>query len=129
MRALRAVGLMMLFTGLAALAIGLLDNEVSVYILLIIPVFQLNGPWSVAGALIVVLGSLVLLLSAFRSFATDERRSVGEGGDVHSRTGGVILIGPIPIIWGSAIPRRMRPLLFAIGLVLTLAMIAIFFLR
>jgi len=90
-----------LFLGLAAAsaAVGWVAagrGELVLYLFLVFPVLQAEGVWGVASVLLAFTAFVVLLIDLRYEIDTDE------GGTKKSvSTGGVLLIGPIPIVFGS----------------------------
>ena len=57
---------------------------------------QIDGLFGVIGLLLVILGILVILLGVILMM----RESDQGNAEVHRESKGIILLGPIPIIWG-----------------------------
>lgn len=120
MRALTAAGPAMVLLGIAALVIGTVRGDVGFALVVIVPVVYGSGPWALSGGLLVLLG----LAATFFSRAENEARRYGGGyaggngpapgtateEDMDQRRrgdfGGVVLLGPIPILFGSG--RSLR---------------------
>ena len=79
---------------------------------------QLSTWIQVFGIAILVVGLLLIMIGMFLS----SNRMDSE--DVHSKTRGVILIGPIPIVFGSS--RNIQILLCVFGIIATLILFVIF---
>lgn len=131
---LRALALAALVGGIASLAVAASQGDVRVGFFLIVPYVYGQG-------FLPFLGSLLLMAAALLWFAgsvsdatrpgagryvfsgpgagdsapwpSDERRA-----ERRSRSGGVVLLGPIPIVWGS--DRRVLPWMVAAGAALLL---------
>jgi uncharacterized protein (TIGR00304 family) len=97
------LGAGLLVLGIVVLLVAIAEGEASVALVVIIPVIYGGGALLVLAVLLIFAG--FLLLSA--SFA---RRAPREEGPTENETkrefGGVVLIGPIPIVFGSA--RALR---------------------
>ena len=79
---------------------------------------QIGSYVQVIGILILVLGLFLIIFGIFVS-------SKGEGlKGIESDSRGVILIGPIPIVFGTS--RRMQILFCITGIVLTLIILILF---
>mgnify|MGYP000995016798 CR=1 FL=1 len=76
-----------------------MQGQVSLYLLFIIPVLTIAGPLGAAGALLLPAAILLLFLSLVP--ARPRGMELGAG-DTKTRWGGVIMLGPIPIPFGSA---------------------------
>lgn len=132
MNKLKALALAALLGGVACLAIAASQGDVRVGLFLIVPYVYGQG-------LLPFLGSLLLMAAAFLWFAGSVS-DMTRGGQTHGRTydyippdsnggaapypgerrverrsksGGVVLLGPIPIVWGS--DRRVLPWMVAAG--------------
>jgi uncharacterized membrane protein len=89
-----------------------------VALVVVIPVVYGHSPVLASGIGLVVLGLVVAMLAA--STWTEERDPAGVAkgdGSGGYRTGGVLLIGPVPIVWGAgaSLSRRARWALAALG--------------
>lgn len=91
-------------------------GEIELYLFLIFPVLKADGAHG-AAALLLALASLMVIVF---SFWTGFRR---EGSEPSGRTsmGGVIMIGPIPIVLGS--DRRTTIIALVLALVVLMIMI------
>lgn len=140
MRAARLVSWSLLVAGLASLAYAGLQGDLEVFLLFVVPVVAGTGPWAALGLLAAIAGVAGLLWTAASRRARGgappgggdlgDRRREGPGasgergeGERETRGGGVILLGPIPIAWGSDQPTAGW--LVVAGIVLTLAAIAL----
>lgn len=112
----------LVLTLLAVLGIGYAaaQGELRVALVFIFPVFYGEGPWAFAAILLVFaagLGWFFSLVGRGRPVReapepSSERRSpAGE-----RRHGGIVMIGPLPIVWGS--DRGMTRIVVAVALVL-----------
>lgn len=137
MAAARRASWLLLIAGLASVAYAGLQGNLDVYLLLVIPVVTGTGPWAGLGLLAAFAGLVGLFWTAATPAGLDRgpgrpRRERPEPGDEEppvgeesssTRGGGVILIGPIPIVWGS--DRSTTRWLVAAGVLLTLAAIGL----
>lgn len=143
MRAARLASWALLVAGLAGLAYAGLQGQLDVYLLVVVPVVAGTGPWAALGLLAAIAGLAGLFwTSATRglqggaapggspstrgspgrpSGSSDEPR--GEEAKRETKGGGVILLGPIPIAWGS--DRSTLTWLVVAALALTLAAIGL----
>ena len=69
-------------------------GELELYLFLIFPVIRAEGAWGAASLLLAVGAFVSLLLTVF-SGATSDRRNV------RPSAGGVLIIGPLPIVLGT----------------------------
>ncbi len=91
-------------------------GEVELYLFLIFPVLKADGAYGAAALLL----AFASLMAIFYSFWTGVRR---EGPEPSGRTsvGGVIMIGPIPIVLGS--DRRTTIITLVLALVVLMIII------
>ncbi|MDD1771300.1 MAG: DUF131 domain-containing protein [Methanomassiliicoccales archaeon] len=97
----------------AAVALGAVatdTGQLSFYLVWIFPVLQAEGLWGV-GTVLCALGAFIALFFTFFEVSS-------EGMDGKASTGGVLLIGPFPIVFGT--DRRMT----VIALVITVVVLA-----
>jgi len=132
MRGARLAAWMALLAGVASLAYAGLRGDLDVYLLVVVPVVTGTGAWAGMGMLVVVAGLAGL---AWTSSTLGSPPRPGTGGaspqrpeqqtreETKTRGGGVILIGPIPIAWGS--DRSTTRWLVVAGLALTVAAVVL----
>lgn len=149
MRRWRTLGLVCLAGAAASLGWGALQGDLQVALFLVFPVVYGSGPWAVLGIGLVMAGFVALFLDAAASlpgapppeggrpgrdpFETEARGEAPEGPWPGAETGGrdedgswfrgggVIMLGPIPIVLGSdkrttMIVMALAVLLLALGL-------------
>jgi len=114
--------------GVLTMALAVARGEASVYMVLIIPVIVGTGPLAFLGVFLVFAGFLLtFLLWPFRFEAEPEGQDIrpvsSEGAPPARRWGGVLFLGPIPVIFGSD-PRMTRTMLL-VGVVLFLALVVL----
>ena len=109
-RPVRLVGLVLFVIGLVLLAVGFLQGEATLVLFVIFPVVTASGLWSVLGILLVIAGFFL----SFLGFASTMEAPVPPPSSPEpsaaappspappqKRWGGVVLLGPIPILFGS----------------------------
>jgi uncharacterized protein (TIGR00304 family) len=101
------VGVGALVAGTALTAVGMYQGDVVFALILIFPVLVSSGGIGALGMILLTLGFMALVLELFLNGRVSEE--VGpeveiEGTRGSTEFGGVVLIGPIPIIFGST-PR------------------------
>ncbi len=100
--------------GLLLVAASVLRGEASIALLVFIPIIY-GGGW--------ILGlGILLIISSFMSFffiSTDVKRTKSQ-----SRYGGVVFIGPIPIIFGS--DQKITKIMLYIGLAISMCLLLLF---
>lgn len=130
MRAARFLGPALFVGGVAALAVAFLQDQATLNLLLIFPIITASGPWAFLGILLIVAG----FASAFFTWPSRGRAlpepsqppaAMAPPGVPPSassrRWGGVVFLGPIPIVFGSD-AKVTRWMLLA-GLILFVALL------
>jgi uncharacterized protein (TIGR00304 family) len=132
-RAARLGAWIVLLAGLAAIGYAGLQGDLEVYLLVFVPVVAGTGPWAALG----LVGVIVGLAGLFWTTASSRMTRPGEGSprepgrarqrpeqaERETKSGGVILLGPIPIAWGS--DRSSLGWILVAAIVLTVAAIAL----
>ena len=134
MRHLRLLGVALLIAGVALIAASIATGQGQVYLLLFIPVYVGTSALGMLGILVVFLGVFLASLgSAWRGLpaptvpASDSVSpdSVAPPATAPpARYGGVIMLGPIPIVFGS--DARIAKWMTVLGLILAGFVIASF---
>ncbi len=104
MRFLRLIGMGALVVGAALIAVGIYQGDVVVALVLIFPVLVSTGGIGALGIVLLALGVLALVFDRFMDGSVSEEGGQGEETErARGSTdyGGVVLFGPIPIIFGS----------------------------
>jgi uncharacterized protein (TIGR00304 family) len=136
-RPIRFVGPGILLIGLVALAFAVARGEASVYLIFIVPAVVGTGPLAFLGILAVFLGFFLTFffwtagalppavgLPAVRPPAMGPTEIPGDaeqGTSKARRWGGVVFLGPIPLVFGSD-PQMTRWMLI-LGAILALALV------
>ncbi len=81
-----------------------------------------ESPLVVLGIILIMLG---MFLVVFKAITRSARESANGEENVKIRTGGVIMIGPIPVVFGS----DKRSAMIAIVLIIVLMLLAILFIE
>ncbi len=128
-RAMRLTGEALILAGILIMAWAALEGQVSFALVLIIPVIYGTGPLAVTAFLSIFAGMALVFLSLLRSLGRVDTVNAHKG--TKKEWGGVILIGPIPIIIGSAGMLRGRKaiLLLAVLSVIVLVLFLLTILR
>lgn len=129
-------GAILLIVAAAALIlVGFAYGQLHIGFILIIPVIYGSGPIAILSALLVFAAFLLFALSATRGMGTEsvnaytqpvEERRQGAGAEGRRRFGGVIFIGPIPIVFGS--DRKISGYMLVAAIVILLLILVSFFL-
>lgn len=118
---LRFTGLTMLVVGILLVVLAVLEGQMEMALFIVFPVIYGGGLIAGLGILLVFLGSVSLFLSLI-PFGTYEREENGPGycldRERDIKTGGVVLIGPIPIVFGSDWKMAIWAILLAIALII-----------
>src|SRR2546427_3638450 len=127
-RLIRWLGPVSVLAGVLMMALAGGRGEASVFLGLIIPVIVGTGPSGFLGVFLVFAGFLLtFLLWPFPFEAEPEGQDIwpvsSEGAPPARRWGGVLFLGPIPVIFGSD-PRMTRTMLL-IGAVLFVALVVL----
>lgn len=94
-------------------------GELELYLFLIFPVLKADGAYGVA-SLLLVFAAIVIVILSFFTLAPQE----GRGRSERRSAGGVVLIGPIPIIFGG--DRRTAVLALVLGLMALMIILLLF---
>ena len=132
MRPIRFVGPGILLAGLVALAVAVARGEASVYLIFIVPAVVGTGPLAFLGILLVFLGFFLTFFlwtagappPTMGPPATDSTgiaEVTPQGTPKVRRWGGVVFLGPIPLVFGSD-PQMTRWMLI-LGAILFLALV------
>jgi uncharacterized protein (TIGR00304 family) len=126
----RWVGIALLVAGLAITALSVLSGAVRFYLVLIIPVLTSDSAIGSLPLLMIFAGIFLIAISPATGgddeTADDETEPGPDGTRGRPRVGGVVLIGPIPIIFGT--DKKMALVSAAIAIVV-LAVVVLLLLR
>ncbi len=118
--------------------LSLLSGQSGFALFLIFPVFYSTGPLGALATLFLFIGFLLLFFAPFAGFSHAEHHGNYDCKRVDNehlgmvenkperRYGGVILIGPIPIVFGSDANHAMTAVIIAIVILMCMAMLLIF---
>ncbi len=123
MKKLRMASLIMFVAGLVLFLIGIITGETRVYIVVIVPVIQTSGFLSIVGILL-MFGAFFLWVTGHfvgTSSDNDPGRAMSRG---KVKTGGVIFIGPIPIVFSN--DRSLTKVLVVLAIIMAIIFIAFY---
>lgn len=131
---LGALGLIVI--GIIVLAVGALNGDGEFIILLFIPVYRGTGPYALGGGLLIFLGIVVGMIYLFKTyvpapFKEPQGKSQAPGGGQRAppmggaKHGGVVFLGPVPIVWGSDAKTTLYTIIIGI-IVVTTVLLGIF---
>lgn len=125
---LRVVALACLAGGAALLGYAIAQGQMGAGVFLIVPFFYGTGVAAALGMLLLMAGLMLWTLSAFRGLVDGAGTFVPPSGDARrsTRSGGVVLLGPIPLVWGS--DHGVARWMMVAGLVLAAILLAIWLL-
>ena len=133
MRPLSILAVGSLIGGASLLAYSVASGESQAYLVLIFPVVNAAGAAGLAGIALLGLGMLLGFLSIARSAvpaaapeAAKPQSTPGASERSRRSFGGVVFLGPIPIVFGSNV--RVSKYMLVAGIVLTVLLLAFFFL-
>lgn len=132
MRTLRTLALLALVGAVALLVEAARRGELRGGLFLVFPMLVGSGLFALGGALLLMLAMGLFAFSAFRAPPEAWAAPAPRADDADApreravRSGGVLLLGPIPIVWGS--DRRILPWMVAAGAALLLLALLLFFL-
>ena len=131
MRSLTALSIIAIIIGCAILAFSVASGEAEVGLFIIFPYVAAHGAISALGVGLVFLGVLLFFFSIVSSVSSYRREADFEGMEraapkvkKESRIGGVVMIGPVPIIFGS--DKRIARGMIILAIILMVLMIGIY---
>jgi uncharacterized protein (TIGR00304 family) len=125
MRGLKALGLALLVAGFIATAAGVQSGDIEVGLALFFIPYLQSSTWIGALAILLIFaGIFVLMLNAFFGLGKAHEKVAQVTGPVEQtkgEVGGVVLIGPIPIVFGSSNRAALIALIATALVVMALA--------
>lgn len=115
MNGLQRAALACFVLGVGTLVYAGVRGELRVGLFLVVPFVVGTGPWGALGMLLLMAAAVLGVLGAARGMGAMAPDEAGER-RVERRSGGVVLLGPIPIVWGS--DRRSLAWMIAAGVAL-----------
>jgi uncharacterized membrane protein len=124
MRGSALIGPILLLLGAVAIGIAVASGGAHAALIVIIPVFYGSSLLFLAGVALVIAGFLTLPLT----LAAEEPEGAPAGPPSGVSSGGLVLIGPIPIFWGSAsgASRGVRVAAAAAGAIALVVAVVVF---
>lgn len=109
-RPARLAGPFVFLAGVLALVLGFTENQATLSLFVIFPVVTATGPWSILGIVLMIVGVFLF----FFTWSSVGERGAAEGpmappaqpspsvpATGTRRWGGVVFLGPIPVVFGS----------------------------
>ncbi len=133
MRPLSLIPIGTLVVGLALVAVSVASGEAEVSLAVVFPIISGSDPLFLIGVALIVTGMLTGFALLFAPLRGSEIQSeylgqgdAGRGTEGKStKYGGVILIGPVPIAFGSSTRIAYLMLALAVGIVMLLLVLAL----
>ncbi len=132
MRALTWAGLACFAVGIGLMAVSLATGEGQVFLVLFIPVFTSSGPIGLLG-IIALFAGIFLGMVSFAGPRLPMEAPASPQAPVQAAPpatgparpwGGVVMLGPIPLVFGS--DARIAKWMMVLGIVLTALVVALF---
>ncbi len=123
MQKLRIVTLLTFALGLALFLVGLMSQDTRLYLILIIPVLETSSPIAIIGIGLMISSFFVYMIG----IASRHEGGLGPSGRARTKAGGIILIGPIPIIFASDSKTAMILMVLSLAIILILIFAFIYF--
>jgi uncharacterized protein (TIGR00304 family) len=128
-RLVRLAGPGLFLAGLAALAMGFVQGEATLSLFLVFPVITATGAWSILGIVLMIAGFFVFFLTWSGPIEAPVRAppaaaappSVPTPGG--RRWGGVLFLGPIPVVFGS--DQKVARWMLVVGLLLFVGLVVL----
>ncbi len=96
-------GILLVLVGISGIIASMVLGQVRIYLILIIPIFVMDGFMPLISVIMLIAGSFMLFFSRIGPLSPQNESSLTSIHNSKGRVegGGVIFIGPIPIIFGS----------------------------
>lgn len=131
MHVLRVGAAALFVAGLALVALSVAQGGASITLVVIIPVISGSSLTFLGGVVLLLAGFLALLFS-YSGGWEEESSSLSPGATPTTTgtggAGGLVLVGPVPIVFGSwrGVSRRVRGMLALLGAVLLIVVVLAF---
>lgn len=115
----RILSLICFILGIAFFAIGFYSGEIQGGVFVVFPFIAGSGIYALAGFILIFLAMLLFIFGFADNIKTEETYNPSEPTKKSSvKGGGVVLIGPIPIVFGSSWKIAIVLMILAIILIL-----------
>ena len=137
-RLVRLSGPAVFLGGLVALALGFLENQATLSLFVILPVVTATGPWSILGIVLMITGFLLFFLTGSVPLESPPSTTPASPPSVaptpssppsSRRWGGVVFLGPIPVVFGSDPKVTQWMLILGVALFVALLVLTVIALR
>ncbi|HUL39334.1 MAG TPA: DUF131 domain-containing protein [Methanomassiliicoccales archaeon] len=129
MRPLRALGVALLVAGMLATVLGAIGGDIQLGLaLFFIPYLQSSSWLGALAILLVFAGVAILILDSFYALAgrghpIEGPGAIGSGEQAKTEFGGVVLVGPIPIVFGSSSRTALLALIAAAAIIMMIMLV------
>lgn len=130
MRLFSAATILLFLGAIALFSLSVATSESEVGIFVIFPFIIADGPIALVAALLLIVGMAMIVIGFF-SAISESQHEISRGSTypttepkTEKRAGGVLLIGPIPIIFGS--DSRMARSMLMLSIILVVVLIILF---
>ena len=134
MRPLRALAAILIFAGAALTVFGIATGEMQLALIVIVPVIIGSSVLGILAIGSIMAGVFVGIADLFLGGAAEVPQDTNSSEEISPRSaskkefGGVVLIGPIPIVFGSSKKAAMYAMVIAL-IVLVLLVLGLFLSR
>lgn len=120
------ISLVMFAAAIALMVVSVASGEGQIGLFLIFPFITAWGPMAVAGSVLLFLAIVSFFIGFLRSGEYAQQNAGGgePAGKTEKKFGGVVMIGPIPIVFGS--DRKIANWMLLAGVVLFVVMVIIY---
>ena len=129
MRRSALIGIVLIALGVAFWAYSMSSGEATAYIFLFIPVFQGSSLSALAGTLLLFIGIFLLFFSlaspieAPSESAPPKTHKEGAVPGAAKKFGGVVFVGPLPVVFGS--DKRVAKWMLIVALIIVVLLVAV----
>jgi len=124
-RLVRLAGPALFIAGLASLAVAFVQGEATLTLYVIFPVLTATGVWSILGIALMIAGFFVLVLTwsgpVEAPIASPPAAPASAPRPGGRRWGGVVFLGPIPVVFGS--DQKITRWMLVVGILLFVALL------
>lgn len=130
-RPVRLLGPIVFLAGLAALVLGFLNGQATLSLFVIFPVVTATGPWSILGIVLLIAGVFLFFLTWAQPIEmpppteppSPASASPAPPTAPTRRWGGVVFLGPIPVVFGS--DQKVTQWMLIVGVALFVALLVL----
>jgi uncharacterized protein (TIGR00304 family) len=127
------IAYLLILGGFVTIILAAINGEASFGLFLIFPFIYGSGALSLLGVVLIIIGILLLFISPMHEISKiptynefPEEEYIVEKPQKKTKFGGVVLIGPVPIVFGSDKNMAMLSVITAILIILSFTLIFLF---